>query len=87
MDEICFVYLYRTGIDGWTPETVKIYSSKSKAITFYFGKSIPSDTWYGYNFCEDEPEPSFSHNHDFGWRWFAVNAGLVLALNVAISIY
>ncbi|KHG29941.1 Envelope glycoprotein [Gossypium arboreum] len=43
--QICYVYLYRTGPDGWKPETVKIYGYNSRAVTFYYDTFIPGDTW------------------------------------------
>ncbi|GMI99556.1 Embryo-specific protein 3B [Hibiscus trionum] len=49
--QICYVYLYRTGPDGWKPETVKIYAYNSKAVTFYYNTFIPGDVWYGFNYC------------------------------------
>ncbi|KAK8714679.1 hypothetical protein V6N13_042030 [Hibiscus sabdariffa] len=41
--QICYVYLYRTGPDGWKPETVKIYAYNSRAVTFYYNTFIPHD--------------------------------------------
>lgn len=49
--QICYVYLYRTGPDGWKPESVKIYGSNSRAVSFYYNTFIPSDIWYGFNLC------------------------------------
>ncbi|XP_038992229.1 embryo-specific protein ATS3B-like [Hibiscus syriacus] len=48
--QICYVYLYRTGPDGWKPGTVKIYGYNSKAVTFYYNTFIPGDIWYGFNY-------------------------------------
>uniref|UniRef100_A0A803R359 Embryo-specific protein ATS3B n=1 Tax=Cannabis sativa TaxID=3483 RepID=A0A803R359_CANSA len=58
--QICYVYLYRTGPDGWKPESVKIYGYNSKAVTFYYNTFIPSDTWFGFNYCSSSsshPQP------------------------------
>ena len=49
--QICYVYLYRTGPDGWKPESVKIYGYNSKAVTFYYNTYVPADTWFGVNLC------------------------------------
>ncbi|XVF09722.1 hypothetical protein REPUB_Repub07fG0120000 [Reevesia pubescens] len=49
--QICYVYLYRTGPDGWKPEIVKIYGYNSRAVTFYYDTFIPGDIWYGFNYC------------------------------------
>ncbi|KAF7813289.1 embryo-specific protein ATS3B-like [Senna tora] len=43
--QICYVYLYRSGPDGWMPESVKIYGHDTKAVTFYYDTFIPKDTW------------------------------------------
>ncbi|KAJ9164101.1 hypothetical protein P3X46_023715 [Hevea brasiliensis] len=57
--QICYVYLYRTGVDGWKPETVKIYSYISYPVTFDYDIFIPGDIWYGFNLCH-----SASSAHD-----------------------
>ncbi|WRX19437.1 Embryo-specific ATS3 - like 1 [Theobroma cacao] len=49
--QICYVYLYRSGPDGWKPESVKIYGYNSRAVTFYYDTFIPGDIWYGFNYC------------------------------------
>ncbi|KAE9611277.1 hypothetical protein Lal_00011454 [Lupinus albus] len=51
--QICYVYLYRSGYDGWKPESVKISGYNSRPVTFYYNTYIPSDTWYGFNLCND----------------------------------
>ncbi|KAJ9139958.1 hypothetical protein P3X46_030649 [Hevea brasiliensis] len=50
--QICYVYLYRTGPDGWKPETVKIYGYNSYPVTFDYNIFIPRDIWYGFNLCQ-----------------------------------
>ncbi|KAI3432116.1 uncharacterized protein J3R85_007503, partial [Psidium guajava] len=49
--QICYVYFYRSGPDGWKPDRVEIYGHNSKAVTFYYRTFIPSDIWYGFNLC------------------------------------
>ncbi|KAJ0231391.1 Embryo-specific protein ATS3B [Hirschfeldia incana] len=49
--QICYVYLYRSGPDGWIPESVKIYSHGSKAVTFPYNTNVPESIWYGFNYC------------------------------------
>ncbi|AED97580.1 unnamed protein product [Arabidopsis thaliana] len=49
--QICYVYLYRSGPDGWIPNTVKIYSHGSKAVTFPYNTYVPESVWYGFNYC------------------------------------
>ncbi|EXB67306.1 hypothetical protein L484_025788 [Morus notabilis] len=49
--QICSLYLYRSGYDGWKPDTVKVYGYYTKAVTFYFNTFIPNGIWYGFNDC------------------------------------
>ncbi|XWS37729.1 hypothetical protein CRYUN_Cryun19dG0070000 [Craigia yunnanensis] len=69
--QICYVYLYRTGLDGWKPESVKIYGYNSKAVTFYYDTFIPGDIWYGFNYCN-----SASSSH----RWICQRSFLFVIL-------
>ncbi|XAR50557.1 hypothetical protein NMG60_11004912 [Bertholletia excelsa] len=48
---VCYLYLYRSGYDGWIPESVQVYSSYTGSVTFYYNTYIPRDTWYGFNYC------------------------------------
>lgn len=73
--QICYVYLYRTGPDGWEPETVKIYGYNTRAVTFSYNTFIPNDIWYGFNLCHDS---SSSHQRS-RWRLFmSLILGLIL---------
>ncbi|KAH7537926.1 hypothetical protein FEM48_Zijuj03G0144700 [Ziziphus jujuba var. spinosa] len=75
--QICYVYLYRSGPDGWKPESVKIYGDNSRAVTFTYNTFIPSDVWYGFNLCND----ASSSYQRYGRRWFTVMImGLVFVL-------
>ncbi|EEF51493.1 embryo-specific protein ATS3B [Ricinus communis] len=49
--QICYIYLYRSGPDGWIPGRVDIYGYKSFPSTFNFYTPIPNDIWYGFNRC------------------------------------
>ncbi|KAG2715723.1 hypothetical protein I3843_03G093200 [Carya illinoinensis] len=73
--QICYLYLYRTGPDGWKPKSVKIYGYNSRAVTFYYDVFIPSDIWYGFNLCQSA---SSSGRHS-GRKWFMY---VVLGLTV-----
>ncbi|KAB1210801.1 hypothetical protein CJ030_MR2G014105 [Morella rubra] len=64
--QICYVYLYRSGPDGWKPGSVKIYGYNSRAVTFYYDTFIPSDIWYGFNLCQT----ASSSNQHSGLSWF-----------------
>lgn len=49
--QICYLYLYRTGYDGWKPESVTVYTYNYPAASFYYNAFIPSGIWYGFDFC------------------------------------
>nr|DAD44912.1 TPA_asm: hypothetical protein HUJ06_003142 [Nelumbo nucifera] len=51
--QICYVYLLRTGYDGWKPESVKISSPYVNTITFYYNTFLPNGVWFGFNLCND----------------------------------
>ncbi|KAL0692177.1 hypothetical protein Bca4012_059357 [Brassica carinata] len=63
LDAICSVYIYRSGPDGWIPETVEIYEEGSKSVKFEFNENVPENTWYGHNYCNNTglppPSPDF----------------------------
>lgn len=87
--QICYLYLYRTGPDGWKPESVKISGYNTRGATFYYNTSIPSDKWYGFNLCQNaspsltqKKKESASSSHQISTRsWFIyVILGLVLSV-------
>ncbi|KAK1416789.1 hypothetical protein QVD17_25906 [Tagetes erecta] len=49
--EICYVYLYRSGYDGWLPERVEVYGSDTRAVSFEYNDWLPGEVWDGYNYC------------------------------------
>ncbi|KAL6006307.1 hypothetical protein ACLOJK_040353 [Asimina triloba] len=49
--QICYLYLFRRGSDGWKPESVKVYPPNSRGITFTYNKFLPNGVWYGFNLC------------------------------------
>ncbi|CAH9102998.1 unnamed protein product [Cuscuta epithymum] len=51
MYDICYLYLYRDGTDGWKPETVTVSSPKHRSITFKYNRFVPRGVWYGFNEC------------------------------------
>lgn len=61
--QICYVYLYRSGPDGWVPGSIKIFSYGSKAVTFSYNTFIPQSIWYGFNYCNNN---SHSNSLAFG---------------------
>ncbi|CAI9773633.1 unnamed protein product [Fraxinus pennsylvanica] len=51
--QICYLYLYRSGYDGWIPYDVTVYAYNSRPVTFYYNELIPAGTWYGFDNCYD----------------------------------
>ncbi|GER48423.1 embryo-specific protein 3 [Striga asiatica] len=49
--QICYLYLYRSGYDGWIPYDVTVYGYNSNPVSFYYNIMLPGDTWYGFNQC------------------------------------
>ncbi|CDO98142.1 unnamed protein product [Coffea canephora] len=49
--QICYLYLYRGGRDGWRPYDVTVYGYNTRPVTFYYDVFIPRDVWYGFNNC------------------------------------
>ncbi|KAK9706166.1 hypothetical protein RND81_07G108400 [Saponaria officinalis] len=49
--DICYVYLYRRGQDGWNVGSVKISSKHTRTVTFNFKHWVPNDVWWGFNYC------------------------------------
>ncbi|XP_015695475.2 embryo-specific protein ATS3A-like [Oryza brachyantha] len=49
---VCYLYLRRSGRDGWTPQWVRVYEPTSGTpSTFYYGDPLPNAVWYGLNRC------------------------------------
>ncbi|KAK9149649.1 hypothetical protein Scep_008406 [Stephania cephalantha] len=51
MYQICYLYLLRTGSDGWKPEYVKIYTPNYGAVTYKFNSWVPNGVWFGFDSC------------------------------------
>ncbi|KAK6148964.1 hypothetical protein DH2020_016489 [Rehmannia glutinosa] len=49
--QICYLYLYRSGYDGWMPYDVTVYGYNTQPVAFYYNVMIPGDMWYGFNHC------------------------------------
>ncbi|KAI5660497.1 hypothetical protein M9H77_29290 [Catharanthus roseus] len=49
--QICYLYLYRSGRDGWLPYDVTVHGYNTNPVTFYYNVLIPRDIWYGFNHC------------------------------------
>lgn len=63
--QICYAYFYRSGPDGWKPDSVQIYGYNSKAVTFYYRTFIPGETWYGFNLCNSAASSSGQPKYRF----------------------
>ncbi|RVW46172.1 Embryo-specific protein ATS3B [Vitis vinifera] len=60
--QICHVAFYRSGSDGWKPESVTIYGFNSRPVTFYYKRFIPKGIWFGFNHCS-KASGFRLHNH------------------------
>ncbi|EPS71144.1 hypothetical protein M569_03619, partial [Genlisea aurea] len=50
--QICYLYLYRSGYDGWIPYDISVSGGYgSHPVSFYYNVFIPPDLWYGFNNC------------------------------------
>ncbi|XP_074304187.1 embryo-specific protein ATS3A-like [Silene latifolia] len=49
--DVCYVYLYRRGYDGWNVGSVRISSPYIRTVTFNYRGWLPSDVWWGFNYC------------------------------------
>lgn len=49
----CFLYMRRSGRDGWAPDWVRVASPYTRqAVTFYYnGYTLPNNVWYGFDQC------------------------------------
>lgn len=50
--QICYLYLYRSGRDGWRPYDVTVSGYNTSPVSFYYDVFLPRDIWYGFNYCE-----------------------------------
>ncbi|PIN09692.1 hypothetical protein CDL12_17726 [Handroanthus impetiginosus] len=53
----CYLFLYRSGNDGWTPSDVFISQRYGGQVDFLFNVAIPNNGWFGYNNCFPPPPP------------------------------
>lgn len=58
--QVCYVYLYRSGYDGWKVDTVTIYGHYTRAVTFYYNAFIPNNLWFGFDLCHGTSASSTS---------------------------
>ncbi|KAK1434064.1 hypothetical protein QVD17_10982 [Tagetes erecta] len=50
--DICYLNIYRSGDDGWMPESVIIYELDiMKPIQIYLNEWIPANDWYRVGYC------------------------------------
>lgn len=50
--QICYLYVYRSGYDGWIPYYITITGYSILTATFrYKDLPIPADIWYGLDYC------------------------------------
>ncbi|XP_009769028.1 embryo-specific protein ATS3B-like [Nicotiana tabacum] len=75
--QICYAYLYRSGYDGWIPYDVTIYGYHTKAVTFTYNVGIPSDTWYGHNYCRSRAVKSAQN---LGWSLLSIGSTMLYTI-------
>lgn len=49
--DVCYLYVYRSGYDGWKLKSVEVYGYHRRSVSFYYNTFIPSDVWYGFDYC------------------------------------
>ncbi|CAH9075712.1 unnamed protein product [Cuscuta epithymum] len=50
--QICYLYIYRSGYDGWIPRDIMVSGANTMEVTFrYKDVPIPADIWYGFDYC------------------------------------
>lgn len=49
--DVCYVYLYRKGSDGWKVGSVRISGQSTRTVAFTYNEWIPNGVWYGFNHC------------------------------------
>ncbi|KAE9588014.1 hypothetical protein Lal_00003306 [Lupinus albus] len=62
-NQVCYLFLYTTGYDGWIPESVTISGYNAAPISFVYNTAVPHGVWYGYNVCNNGLEPILPYNH------------------------
>nr|GLL21230.1 uncharacterized protein LOC109146937 [Ipomoea trifida] len=70
--QICYVYVYRSGNDGWIPYDITIQGQGqghySRPVTFYYNVHVPRDMWYGFDYCSKATKAYAK------WGWNLVSA-------------
>ncbi|KEH39599.1 embryo-specific protein [Medicago truncatula] len=49
--QICELYLFRKGRDGWKPETVVVYDYNYPPVIFNYNVCLTKGRGIGYNYC------------------------------------
>lgn len=50
--DICYLYVYRSGYDGWKLSTVEVYGHNIRPVSFRYNAYVPNDVWWGYDYCQ-----------------------------------
>ncbi|XP_019150132.1 PREDICTED: uncharacterized protein LOC109146937 [Ipomoea nil] len=68
--QICYVYVYRRGYDGWIPYDITINGQghSTRPVTFYYNVRVPRDMWYGFDYCNRAAKTYAK------WGWNLVSA-------------
>ncbi|PIN07274.1 hypothetical protein CDL12_20160 [Handroanthus impetiginosus] len=55
---LCYLFFYRSGEDGWTPQNVTIIEQDGEHVNFLFDVPMPNNSWFGYNNYFPPPPPA-----------------------------
>lgn len=67
--QICYLYIYRSGYDGWVPHDITVYGYNIMPAAFRYKDSpIPADMWYGLDYC------SGGAKAEFLWGWVLLSS-------------
>nr|GMD07576.1 embryo-specific protein ATS3B-like [Ipomoea batatas] len=75
--QICYLYVYRSGYDGWIPYDVTVYGYYTKAVTFHYDVPIPPGIWYGFDYCSGGAKPKAE------WRWSLLSVFVTILYTIA----
>ncbi|KAI9074756.1 hypothetical protein K1719_043288 [Acacia pycnantha] len=58
--QICYMYIYRSGGDGWKPHDITVSGNFPESAYFFLHTLIPNHAWYGFNYCNTTSSSSLS---------------------------
>ncbi|CAH9075711.1 unnamed protein product [Cuscuta epithymum] len=67
--DICYLYVYRSGYDGWIPYDITVSGYYTRPVTFRYNVPIPSNIWYGFDYCSGGGRSGGGTTIKAGWVW------------------